>query len=173
MAISGRLLTEGESVVVFTRPHGKALLVPAACLVLVAAAAGYASSFPAVTRHPLPLAVVWGLALLVALRLAVLPFLRWLTTSVTLTDRRLITRTGIVSRRGHDIPVPQIDGVACERGIVDRILGCGTLVVSDASDRDPLRLPDVPHVRQMHRQLSDLLSSGDPGAGERRPDDRA
>ena len=72
------------------------------------------------------------------------PFLRWLTTTYTVTDRRLITRTGILSRRGHDIPLARISDVAYEHGLVDRMLGCGTLVVSDASEHGRVRLPRHP-----------------------------
>jgi hypothetical protein len=47
--------------------------------------------------------------------------------------------------------------VAYEHGLVDRILGCGTLVISDASEQGRVRLPDIPHVEQVHLQISDLL----------------
>ena len=172
MVISRRLLNEGEHVVVSTRTHVKALLRPALWLILVAAVAGYASSFPTGRARPLLLVVIWVLALLAALRLVVRPFLMWLTTTYTVTDRRLITRTGILRRRGHDIPVPRINDVAYEHGILDRLLGCGTLVVSDASDRGSVRLPDIPHVERVHLQISDLLfgygGRADTGATDRR-----
>jgi uncharacterized membrane protein YdbT with pleckstrin-like domain len=177
VAISGRLLNAGEHVVVSTRTHGKVLLVPAVLLVVVAATAGFATSYPTVVDHAVLLAVVWGLALLVVVWRSVLPFLRWLTTTFTLTDRRLITRNGILSRSGRDIPLARVNDVAYEHGIVDRMLGCGTLVVSDASERGQVRLPDIPHVEEVHLQLSDLLFSGQHGEhgrdgyGERRDDD--
>ena len=44
MAISRRLLNEGEDVVLTTRTHVKALLLPAIWLILLAALAGYAST---------------------------------------------------------------------------------------------------------------------------------
>ena len=157
MAISRRLLNEGEDVVVSTRTHVKALLLPAFWLIVVAALAGYASSFPSGTARPLLVAVIWLLALVVVVWLVVKPFLRWLTTSYTVTTRRIITRTGIVSRRGHDIPIPRISDVAYEHGLVDRMLGCGTLVISDASERGTVRLPDIPQVEQVHLRISDLV----------------
>jgi uncharacterized membrane protein YdbT with pleckstrin-like domain len=103
----------------------------------------------------------------------VLPFLRWLTTTYTVTDRRLITRTGILSRRGHDIPLARISDVAYEHGIVDRMLGCGTLIVSDASERGRVELHDVPHVEQVHLKLGHLLFGASSGSepGARRFDD--
>jgi membrane protein YdbS with pleckstrin-like domain len=157
VAFSRRLLNDGEHVVVSTRTHVKALLLPAVWLILLAGVAGYASSFATGNAKPLLLAVIWLIALLVVLRLVVGPFLRWLTTTYTVTDRRLMTRSGVLSRRGHDIPIARINDIAYERGIVDRILGCGTLVVSDASEHGRVRLPDVPDVERVHLRISDLL----------------
>ena len=155
-----------------TRTHVKALLLPALCLILVAAVAGFASSFPSGDSARTVIPVIWGLALVVVLWLAAAPFLRWLTTTYTLTDRRLITRTGILTRRGHDIPVNRITDVAYEHGLVDRLLGCGTLVVSDASERGQVRLSDIPQVEQVHLQLSNLVFGSElHSSGKRRSDD--
>ena len=157
MRFSGRLLNDGEHVVVTVRTHVKALLLPAVALIVLAAVAGFLSSFPTGGARPLLLVVIWALAALAALRVVVVPFLRWLSTTYTLTDRRLITRTGIVSRRGHDIPLSRVVDVVYEHGLVDRLLGCGTLVISDASEREPERLPDIPQVEQVHLRLSELV----------------
>jgi uncharacterized membrane protein YdbT with pleckstrin-like domain len=157
VAISGKLLNEGEYVVVSTRTHIKALLVPAIWLIVLAAAAGYASSFPRGNAKPLLITVIWAIALVALMWLTLKRFLAWLTTTYTVTNRRIITRTGIFSRRGHDIPIPRISDVAYEHGLIDRVLGCGTLVVSDASERGTVRLPDIPQVEQVHLQISDLL----------------
>jgi uncharacterized membrane protein YdbT with pleckstrin-like domain len=161
VVISRKLLNEGEHVVVSTRTHVKALLLPALWLILVAAVAGYASSFPTGNAEPLLIAVIWGVALVVVLWLVAGPFLRWLTTTYTVTDRRLITRAGVLTRRGHDIPITRINDVAYERGIVDRLLGCGTLVVSDASQQGQVRLSDIPDVERVHLQISEVLHGGD------------
>jgi uncharacterized membrane protein YdbT with pleckstrin-like domain len=180
--VSRRLLNEDEHVVVSTRTHVKALLWPAVLLILIAGVAGYATSFTgqAGNAQPLLVAVIWGLALLAVVVLVLRRFLGWLNTTYTITDRRLITRTGILNRRGHDIPVPRISDVSYEHGLLDRLLGCGTLVVSDASERGSVRLHDIPNVEQVHLKLSDLLFShtdggrdreGDRGWGERRVDD--
>jgi uncharacterized membrane protein YdbT with pleckstrin-like domain len=174
VAISRRLLNEDERVVVSTRTHVKALLLPALWLIVVAAVAGYVSTFTggAGKAQPLLVAVIWIVALAVVVRLVVRPFLGWMTTTYTLTDRRLITRTGVLSRRGHDIPVPRISDVAYEHGLVDRMLGCGTLVISDASEQGRVRLPDIPHVEHVHLAISDLLfGHTDDDRRERRLDD--
>lgn len=163
MAFSRRLLNDDEHVVVSTRTHVKALLLPAIWLILVAGVAGFVASWAGSHAHagrakPLVEGVVWLIALGVVLRIVVTPFLRWLTATYTVTNRRLITRSGILSRRGHDIPLARISDVAYEHGLVDRLFGCGTLVISDASERGSVELPDIPRVEQVHLQISDLLS---------------
>ena len=166
MAISRRLLNDDEHVVVSTRTHVKALLVPAFFLIVVAAVAGYLSTLPTGKAAPLLQAVTWGIGLVVALWLVVKPFLAWLTTEYTVTNRRLITRTGILSRRGHDIPLVRVNDVAYEHGLLDRMLGCGTLVISDASQHGQVILPDIPHVERVHLAISELLYSHTDGDRE-------
>jgi uncharacterized membrane protein YdbT with pleckstrin-like domain len=167
VAISRKLLSTDEHVVVSTRTHVKALLVPALLLILLAAVAGYLSSLPSGGARPLLVVLIWAFAFLLAILLVLMPFLRWLTTSYTVTDRRLITRTGILSRQGHDIPLARINDVAYEHGVFDRMLGCGTLVISDASQQGRVTLPDIPHVEQVHLKISDLLYNHTDGADPR------
>ena len=66
----------------------------------------------------------------------------------------------LINRSGHDIPLARISDVSYEKGLLDRLLGCGTLVVSDASDRGRVALPDVPRVEEKQLMLSDLLYQG-------------
>ena len=161
MAFSRRLRDDGEHVVVSTHTHVKALLAPAVWLIVLAGLAGYLSSYPSGKARTLLLLVIWVAALAAATWVVGRPFLRWLSTGYTVTNRRVVARSGILSRRRHEVPVARITDVTYEHGIVDRILGCGTLIVSDASERGPLVLGDVQHVEQLHQELSDLLYHGD------------
>lgn len=156
--ISRKLLNDDESVVLSTRTHAKALIVPLVVLAVLAAAAGTLSTFtaPAGRAQPLLVAVVWAVAALLALRWVVKPFLTWLTTSYTVTDQRIITRSGILSRRGHDIQLDRVSDVAHERSLTDRLLGCGTLLVSVAGEHR-VEWHDIPHVERVHLMIQDLL----------------
>ena len=100
-----------------------------------------------------PVVVIW----------VVIPFLRWMTSTYTVTNRRLITRHGIITRTGRDIPLFRINDVAYEKGLLDRILGCGTLIISDATEKAGVVLPDVPNIEQVHLQITDLLFARDDG----------
>ena len=54
----------------------------------------------------------------------------------------------MITRRGHDIPLTRISDVAYEKDLIDRLLGCGTLVISDASTHGQVALPDIPRSRR-------------------------
>jgi uncharacterized membrane protein YdbT with pleckstrin-like domain len=160
VAISPRLLNEGEHVVLSTRTHVKVLILPAVALILVAALAGYLSSLPSGDQAGTWRWVIWVVTALVFAWFCVKPFLDWLLTTYTFTNRRLITRTGILTRRGHDIPMNRISDIEYEKGLVDRIFGCGTLVVSDASETGRVELHDIPHVEAAQLRVSDQLFHG-------------
>ena len=161
MGISEKLLADDEHVVVSVRTHPKALIGPIALLILVVAAVitvamlqGKNAKFVLVAAVvAVPVVLVWVLV----------PFLRWMTSTYTVTNRRLITRSGILTRTGRDIPLFRINDVAYEKGLIDRLLGCGTLIISDASEKAGLVLPDIPNVEQVHLQISDLLFAKDDG----------
>ena len=161
MAISRKLLSDGEHVVLSVRTHAKALIWPVALFILVVT-----SVLTVALRQPDN--SVWGLvAVAVAVPVLILwtliPFLRWTTSTYTVTNRRLITRHGIITRTGRDIPLFRINDVAYEKGLLDRILGCGTLIISDATENAGVVLPDVPNVEKVHLQISDLLFDNDDG----------
>ena len=97
------------------------------------------------------------IAVAVVIWWVVIPFLRWLTSTYVFTDRRLITREGLLTRRGHDIPLTRISDIAYEKGVVDRIFGCGTLIISDASETGRVELHDIPRVEEVQLVLNDLV----------------
>ena len=161
MAFPSKLLNEGEHVVVSTRTHPKALILPALAVLVALAAAVFLTGLVDSSVADL---VVWVLFLAVVLWFVAGPFLRWLTTTYTFTNRRFIKRSGFVAKEGRTIPLNRISGVDFEIGVIDRIFGCGTLVVSDASTDGRVELSDIPDVEKVQLQVSHelhLLSGGD------------
>lgn len=159
MAINKKLLNEGETVVFSTRTHVKALVLPAITLIALAGVGGYLASLPN-SHKGTWYAVIGGIVVVLAVVFCVWPFLKWMTATYTVTNRRLTTHAGVISRTGHDIPLTRISDVSYEKGLLDRVLGCGTLIVSDASEQGRVRLLDVPQVEKRQLQLSDLLFQG-------------
>ena len=77
-------------------------------------------------------------------------------------------RSGLIAKEGRTIPLNRISGVDFEIGVVDRLFGCGTLVISDASENGRVELKDIPRVEEAQRivaeelhRISDRRSSDD------------
>ncbi len=160
MGLDPQLLGKGEVVVLHLRTHVKALIVPALLLLVIAVITGFAFALLPSSWQPVAGWVV-AVAALVALVVAVVvPFLKWLTSTYTFTNRRIITRRGILFKTGHDMPLSRINNVAYQRGPIDQLLGCGTLVLTTAADQ-PVTLDDIPDVERVHVVMTELLFGGD------------
>lgn len=163
MALSEKNLIEGETVVMELREHVKALLWPFALLVLLVAVV---VATLLLSPEDVATFVVLGLAVAAAIVWVLVPWLRWRTSSYSVTTQRIAERSGIFTRVGRDIPLYRINDVAIEKDLVDRILGCGTLVVSDATEKAGMVLRDVPRVDEVHVQLQELLFAADDGSDD-------
>lgn len=156
MGLPRKLLGTDETEVLHLRSHGKALAVPVIVLLVTAVVSGFLVALTPPAWQPW---AGWVEFLLIAVVLAigvVVPFLRWLTTTYTFTDRRIITRRGIINQTGHDLPLSRINNVAYERSLSDRMFGCGTLVLTTAAEQ-PVTLHDVPDVERVHVVMTELL----------------
>ncbi|NED99743.1 PH domain-containing protein [Phytoactinopolyspora halotolerans] len=160
MGFPEKHLSEGEVVEFHLRTHVKELFLPVLILLVTGAAAGFGlgvmpdddSTTVTVGRWAIVIAAV-----LIVLIWSFWPFLNWLTTTFTVTNSRLITRTGVISRTGRNIPLRRINDAAFEQGLTDRFLRCGTLIVSAASEEGQIRLHDVPRVHAVQLRLSELV----------------
>jgi uncharacterized membrane protein YdbT with pleckstrin-like domain len=157
VAISPKLLNEGEYVVVSTRTHPKVLILPLVVLILTLAVAAFVSRLGDGGGADVVHLVAWVLAGLVILWWVVRPLIDWATTTYTFTNRRFMKRSGLIAKEGRTIPLNRISGVDFEIGVVDRVFGCGTLVVSDASELGRVELDDIPRVEQVQLKVAEEL----------------
>lgn len=161
MAYPTKLLNDGEHVVISTRTHPKALIGPALILLVSVVAVVFAASL---TDSTVAGAIVGAVAAGVVVWWVGRPFIDWLTTTYTFTNRRFIKRSGLIAKEGRTIPLNRISGVDFEIGVIDRIFGCGTLIVSDASTNGRVLLDDIPAVEQVQLKVAEELhnlASGD------------
>lgn len=165
MAISPKMLTEGEHVILNTRTHWKALVPAVIWLVLICGVTGFLLAIlPSGDSRTVLTWIVIGIAVIAIGWLSLKPFVLWLSAEYTITNRRVINRSGIITRVGRDIPLYRINDVSYERGLLDRMLGCGTLVISVANEEGNSTLFDVPRVEQVQTLITDLLFSTHDGA---------
>jgi uncharacterized membrane protein YdbT with pleckstrin-like domain len=153
-----RSLAVGEEPVEILHPHWKTLVRPVGlAVVLVAAALVGEVLIPAgknATVERLALAVVVIALLMLFL---MYPLLVWRTTRYELTTKRLQLRTGVLVRRGRDIPLSRIANVSFRKSLLDRIFGCGTLVVESPGEHGETVLPEIPHVERISALMFQLV----------------
>lgn len=167
MSVPKKLLVEGEDVVLSMRTHAKALILPAVVLIVLAAIGGFLTAILGdSSAERWVVLAIWVAIALGMIVWSVAPFARWLTTEYTVTTKRVISTSGVFSRTGRAIPLHRVNDVTFEKGLLDRLQGCGTLVISDASEQSGMRLRDVPRIEWVHRQLTDLVFGTEDGADD-------
>lgn len=158
MSVPEKYLAEGERVVVSTRTHPKVLIVPALVVVATLLTAVLVADLQV---GDLVRTAAWLLVLVSLVWFTVVPLVRWWTTTYTFTDQRFMKRSGLIAQSGRTIPLTRISGVDFEVGLVDRLWGCGTLVVTDASQYGRVLIDDIPHVERVQLRVVEELSGGD------------
>ena len=150
--------TGDEQLVLLLHPHWKTLIRPILIAVLaVAIALVVEALIPSGSAALAARGGVGVVAVLVLMVWLIVPVLRWRTTTYELTTKRLRTRFGIVTRRGRDIPLTRISDVSFEKGLLDRLLGAGRLVVESAGEHGQIVLTDIPHVEDVQATLFRLV----------------
>jgi membrane protein YdbS with pleckstrin-like domain len=150
------VLTDDERVVGRVHPHWKVLILPVLWVVVAAVAVAAVwvllPGWYLVARW-----VLTGLALAALIPLALRPWLVWVTTVYVLTNERVITRRGVFARTGRDIPLGRVNDVSFSHGLIDRMLGCGTLTIESAGERGQVVLNDIPGVERIQSLLYQLV----------------
>ncbi|TFI43851.1 PH domain-containing protein [Rhodococcus sp. 1R11] len=149
-------LADEEELLLHRHPHWKMLILPSITFVLATGLAGVALGV-AGARLESTAADVATIAALVAWAAIVgqrclVPLVSWKCTHFIVTDRRVLVRQGVLTHSGIDIPMSRISNVQFRHGLLDRMLGTGTLIIASASD-DPLEFDDIPQVQRVHSLL--------------------
>jgi uncharacterized membrane protein YdbT with pleckstrin-like domain len=152
------VLAKDEQVVLHSHPHWKRLVGPVLVFII---ATGVAAFLTAVvqqrtgwdqTARMIVDGVIWAIWLVLLCWLTLAPVLSWRTTHFVITDRRVMFRHGLLTRSGIDIPLARINSVEFRHGLIDRMVGTGTLIIESAS-QDPLEFHDIPQVERVHSLL--------------------
>ena len=152
MAYPEDLLSEGEQVVIHKHPHWKMLLLPYLVLVVTLGVGIWLAILAKDASSPwnsVGLIAIGVVALVVIVWLFLVPLVRWRTTHFVVTTDRVMAREGVINRTGIDIPMSRISSVRFKHGLIDRIVGAGTLII-ESSSQEPLEFDDIPQVEKVH-----------------------
>lgn len=144
MPFPRHLVYDGENVELDLRPHwwyfSRHILtgVPLLALVIVTLR---------IQDHGVRDVVRWPVGILVLLWAAWLGFkyLQWLRTYFVVTDRRVLYRTGVLSRHGVEIPLDRIANIDYHQGIWERVIGAGDLDIESAGELGDAHFQNVRH----------------------------
>jgi len=149
------LLSEGEKVVIHKHPHWKMLLLPYIVLIVTLGLGVWLGILVQDAADPwnmIGLIAIGVVGIVVLVWLFFVPFVRWRTTHFIVTSDRVMAREGVIKRTGIDIPLSRISSVRFEHGLIDRIVGCGTLII-ESSSQEPLEFDDIPQVEKVHTHI--------------------
>ncbi len=152
MPFPDHLVYDGETVVLDLRPHwwyfSRHIGTGIPLVVLVFATAG-------IHDHDVRSVVKWPVGLLVFVWAVWLAFkyLQWLRTYFVVTDHRVLYRTGVLARRGVEIPLDRIANINFHQGIWERIIGAGDLDIESAGERGDAHFDNVRHPDEVQQEI--------------------
>jgi membrane protein YdbS with pleckstrin-like domain len=169
MPFPARLLTDGEEVVVDVRPHWWYLAGPVLVLGLVIIGAISAAVLAApswldwVAIAALALAAVWLVG----------RYIRWASTSLVVTNHRLISRTGVLVRSSREIPLLALTDISYRQNLLERIIGAGDVLLESAGREGREVFPDLPRPARIQQaivvQMDQARRQGSGGSGSGGP----
>jgi membrane protein YdbS with pleckstrin-like domain len=133
-------LSEDEEIVSSFRPHWKLLFYPLLWFI------GLSVAMILVARY-----LNWGQWVLLVILFGLLlwfvvnPLVDWYWTRYVLTTERLITRSGLIAKKGVEIPLERITNVNFSQTMFERIVGAGDLLVESAGSTGQSKFKDIPH----------------------------
>lgn len=142
MGYPKRLLSDGEEIVSQFRPHWLSILKEG-LLVLGAVVA----AILAATQG----AAGWIVTVIVAVGLAIAAkgLIRWLTTLHAITNERVIYRAGLISKKGKEIPLENVNDVAFSQTVIERLFGTGDLLIESAGTHGQSQYADIPNPEEV------------------------
>ena len=138
MPFPRKLLNEGEDIVLDLHPHWWFFSGPVAALVVAMAAAVFAFTTDndvfRIATLVLLLAVVGWLAITYA---------RWITTNVVITTDRLIHRSGVLGKKGKEIPLERVNDISVNQTFFERLISAGDVTVESGGERGQQTFTDI------------------------------
>jgi uncharacterized membrane protein YdbT with pleckstrin-like domain len=156
MAYPDKLVQDGETVSLDLRPHwwyfSRNILTGIPLfIVLILVFQLDDGTFTDISKWAVGLVLIaWAVWL-------TLKYFQWRMTYFVVTSRRVIYRTGVLSKRGVEIPLERINNINFHQRVIDRLIGAGDLDIESAgrdgqSHFDFIRHPDgVQH--EIYRQM--------------------
>jgi len=84
----------------------------------------------------------------------------WLAKSLTVTNRRVVWKKGIIGSKERSVPLRQVQDVSVSYGVIGRLLGFGTIMVESAGGpHTEIVAPRIPGPGKVRDAILDQLNS--------------
>jgi membrane protein YdbS with pleckstrin-like domain len=88
-------------------------------------------------------------------------FVQWISTHFVLTSDRVMSREGVLAKRGIEIPLERVNTVFFKQGIFERLLGLGDLEIESASKDGAQRFEDVRRPSEIQKEIYIQMENND------------
>ena len=100
----------------------------------------------------LPVRIEGLVFLILGITAGLIGFLRRSATEMAVTNKRVVVKTGILSRRTYEILLSKVESIHVEEGLLGRMLGYGSVVVRGTGGTpEPFR--QIAHPLELRRQV--------------------
>lgn len=108
------------------------------------------------------LALIFAAApILVGVLLIAIALVKRLTTELVLTNRRIITKRGLIARDTVEMNLGKVESVRVNQGLLGRILNYGDVtVVGTGASPEPLR--GIANPLELRKKLGEVMGTGAP-----------
>jgi len=158
MAYPKRLLNDGEDVALDLKPHwwyfskqiftGVPLFI---LLVVVPQIPGSQDTLRSIVWW------VWGIAAIAWAVWLAIKYFDWMFTYFVVTGDRVVYRTGVLAKKGVEIPLDRINNINFGQRVWERIIGAGDLAIESAGRDGQTVFSDVRHPdgvqQEIYRQM--------------------
>lgn len=162
------LLSADEDLVVDLRPHWIALIKPILQTIIIVTGM-------IVTWLLTPFSLGWLYALTFVVAVALLaqfpsrPVIRWATSHFVVTTDRVIRRSGWIAKEAMEISLEKISDVRFQQGVLERLIGAGTLTIESAGRSGQEVLEDVQNPERVQKLIFEMKERNNARSGIGRP----
>ncbi len=141
-------LMSGESVIYSAKLHWVVFLWPGIWLVI--ALIMFSSGGDA--------AAAGGVVIVIAILTGIASFINYSTSEFGITSKRVLAKVGFIRRNSLEVLLTKVEGIQVNQGILGRILGYGSIVVSGTGgSKDPFHKISAP--LEFRRKAQEQIAS--------------
>jgi uncharacterized membrane protein YdbT with pleckstrin-like domain len=143
-----RLLNQGEEVALDLKPHwwffSKQVIAGSALVVVFVLVVGLDNGLAW---------WAWGVLALVWAGWLGVAYVSWAFTYFVVTSARVIYRTGVLARRGVEIPLDRVNNITFTQTLWERVIGAGDLEIESAGEHGLSNFEDVRHPDAVQQEI--------------------